>query len=47
MGLKNQNNRPSVDYKYRYGLFFAEGYSSRHAVAASVKDGVFFKSIIL
>ena len=21
MGLKNQNNCPSVDYKYRYGLF--------------------------
>ena len=45
MCLKNQNNRPSADYKYWYGLFFAEGYgySSRHAVAASVKDGVFLK----
>jgi len=46
MGLKNQNNHPSVDYEYRYGFFFAKGYSSRHAVAASVNDGVFLKSII-
>ena len=34
MGLKNQNNCPFVDYKY--GLFFAEGYSWQHAVAARV-----------
>jgi len=38
IGLKNQNNRPSVDYKFV--PLFAEDHSSRHAEAAHVKGRV-------